>query len=549
MTDPTLDSRNCGCKYCSKTKSQVEVNQVQGLRGLQRPPEHHLRGTLPTPGEILTHARRRVIREKMKEEKSKPAKRADQPLTALPERLRDLNSGRTFRPFELVWVALQEPISVTEDRSIMIDFWPATISSYTTKNEPTPHKPGDTNYDIISRCIFTIRLLGVNHQVSVPEDRLLPQLGYVPSQGLLNAVKDCEPSRPLNPEFTEYMHFNPLPEFDSALQIPPGSYTSQDALPAFCLALHIVACLTPVWCATHSYSSEDKKAQVDDLFQGLWWGSERIWLDDVVRLRPSRDELDPENTLGFLPPSSPDAATRALLLRLTYIVVDREDPTGMSICVGGDLYELARKETQPQSPKQQSVQQPIFGPPTGLLGPTSTQFGPPVASSSGSGVSATIGPSVAESAISMPPPPPGFVFRKLLRQGSEMVVDVGAIAGRYYPKIIQADTLDRVVRTLNQETGVRAGETVHGTVDGYARERIRQARRGQEAFEAASDELTQLLALSGLFLGEGNAMQPEQWAKGRMQTIKGAELNGKKVLFEQWTKPVGGSSDVEMVDA
>lgn len=545
MTDPTLNPRNCGCKYCTKTKSQVEVNQLQGLRGLQRPPEHHSQPSRPTSsGEQLTHARRRVIREKMKEEKSKPAKQTDQPPTALPERLRDLNSGRKFRPFELVWVALQDPIQIGEDDSVMIDFWPATIISYSTKNEPTPHKPGDTNYDIVIRCVFTIQLVGINYRALVPEDRLLPQLGYVPSQGLLDAVKGCRPTVPLDPEFTNYAHFNPLPEFNSAMSVPAGSYTRQDALPAFCLALHIVACLTPVWCATHSYSGNTKNDQIGDLFQGLWWGSERIWLDDVIRLRPSRDELDPDNTLGLLPPSSPDAATRALLLRLTYIMVDKEDTTGMSVCVGGDLYELATKESQPQPPERGPARQSIFGPPTGLLGPPSDHVDQPIASTSG----ATVGPTLAESPVAMPPAPPGFVFRKLLKPGSEMIVDVGAIAGRYYPSIIRADTLERVTRTLNQETGVRAGETIYGTIDGYARERIRRARRSQDALEIASDELTQLLGLSGLFLGDGNAMQTEQWAKGRMQTIKGAESNGKRVLYEQWSQ-LDGSSDVEMEDA
>ncbi|KAG8692054.1 hypothetical protein FRC11_007020 [Ceratobasidium sp. 423] len=546
MTDPTLNTQNCGCKYCTKTKSQVEVNQTQGLRGLQRQPEHHLRGTKPTPGEVMTHARRRVIREqqKAKSEKPKAAPKQEQALTALPERLRDLNSGRAFRTSELVWVTLANPIPVTEDRSIEIDFWPAFILTYSTKNEPTPHKPGETDYEIIAHFTYNIRLLGVNHQVTVPGDRLLPQLGYVPSQSLLMAVKECppNPNRPVNREFSEYAHFNPLPEYDDVLGLPPGSYTREDALPAFTLALHVVACLTPIWGTTNAYSSDNSD---DELFQGLWWGSERIWLNDVVRLRPSREDLDPENTMGLLPPSSPDAVDRALFLRLTYIVVDREDPKGMNICVGGDLYELARKETQPpQSPARPS----IFGPPTGLLGPPSSNTVDMFAEDSSTpALGATVGRSLAESSIAMPPPPPGFTFRRLLATGNEMVLDIGAVAGRYYPKVLQAEALDRVIRALNQEKGIEAGEAASGTVEGYARERIRRSQAGPQAFETAKDALIQLAALMGLYLGEGNAMRPEQWAKGRLQTIKGAELNARNVLFGHWTEPNGGS-DVEMLD-
>ncbi|CAE6402541.1 unnamed protein product [Rhizoctonia solani] len=546
MTDPTLNTQNCGCKYCTKTKSQVEVNQTQGLRGLQRPPEHHLRGTNPTPGETMTHARRRVVREqsKSKQDKPKATSKPEPTLTALPERLRDLNSSRAFRTYELVWVTLVTPIPVTGDGLVEIEFWPAIILAYSTKNEPTPHKPGETDYEVVAHFTFNIRLLGVNHQVTVTGDRLLPQLGYIPHQSLLDAVKECQPSRPINPDFSECTRFNPLPEFDNVLELPSGSYTPLDALPAFTLALHIVACLTPVWCATNSYSSDDRHVRGDELFQGLWWGSERIWLDDVVRLRPSREDLDPENTMGLLPPSSPDAVDRALFLRLTYIVVDRDDPDGMNICVGGDLYELARGETRPPQPLPRS----IFGPPTGLLIPPSDAVYTFVESNPSSPLGATVGPSLAESSVAMPSPPPGFTFRRLLATGNEMVLDVGAIAGRYYPEALQAETLDRVMRTLNQERGVKAGETISGTVEGYAREKIRRSRSSPEAFETAKDALIQLAGLMGLFVGEGNAMQPEQWSKGRLQTIRGAEANARNVLLEQWRSPDGGS-DVEMLDA
>ncbi|CAE6462991.1 unnamed protein product [Rhizoctonia solani] len=545
MTDPTLNTRNCGCKYCTKTKSQVEVNQTQNLRGLQRAPEHHLRGTNPAPGEVMTHARRKIIREqnKAKQEKPKVASKPEQILMALPERLRDLNSGRAFRASECVWVALAEPIPVTEDGT-EIELWPAVVLSYSTKNEPTPHRPGETNYEIIAHFMFNIRLLGVNHQITVPENRLLPQLGYTPNHSLLTAVKECRPNRAFSPEFSEYTCFNPLPEFDSVLEIPPGTYTRDDALPAFTLALHIMGCLNPIWSATNAYSSDD------ELFQGLWWGAERIWLDDVVRLRPSREDLDPENTMGLLPPSSDDALNRALFLRLTYIMADQEDPTGTNISVGGDLYELARKETQPDSPLKPPQTPPrasIFGPPTGLLVPPPSGSVEAFAEGNSNSEPATaVSPISAESSQVMPPPPPGFVFRKLLKTGNEMVLDIGAVAGRYYHQILQAETMSRVIRILDGER-VKAGETVNGTIEGYARERIRQSRAGPQAFEAAKDALIQLMTLTGLYLGQGNAMHPEQWAKGRLNTIKGAEANGRINLFQQWTR-LEGSSDIEMLD-
>ncbi|KAG9104309.1 hypothetical protein FRC06_003817 [Ceratobasidium sp. 370] len=599
MTDPALKAV-CGCKYCSKTKSQVEVNQNLGLPGLKHGPEGHARaptrGKVVTPG--MTHADRRAIREKMDREKAaknRPVKRIDQPPAALPERIRDLtSSGRTFRGLELVWVSLKNPIYAKPDKSIAIDFWPAIVLSFSTKNTPSSHKPGDPNYTIECRYVYTIRLLAVNHEIRVYEERLLPQLGYVPSQELLDVLKDCEPSRPLEPTFDEYRNFNPLPEFNKDLDISPSQYSSQDALPAYFLALHIVACLTPIWCATHSYVSDEPKSDAEEFYQGIWWGAERIWLEDLVRLRPSREELDPDNTMGLLPPSSPDALTRALLLRITYIVADPQDASEMGVCVGGDLYELAL-ESEGSKSKSQPTAGPssMFGAPTGLLGGPAPQSnvasssrpqlpflnnanpdrdtfaqgqrpqGPaPAQLGSGSGSSSTQPPPpVAEVAVPMPEPPPGYSFRRLLQPGKEMVVDVGAIAGRYYPSILKMETVDSVMRAVNEEynqakrrktMGDDQGSTHKvGTVAAYVDSRL--ARRadgsGGEVYEGAGKELINLLALAGLFSGDGNAMEVEQWTKGRLATITGAETNGRKVLYEQWNgTAAGASSDVEMVD-
>lgn len=591
MTDPTLNPRNCGCKYCTKTKSQVEVNQNLGLRGLQHAPESHLRGTKPKAGSpAMTHARRRAIRETQQREKSKPPKRMDQPPTALPERIRDLNSsGRTFRYLELVWVSLKRPIYLKADKSVAIDFWPAIVYSFSTKNVPTPHAPGDPNYSIECRCVFNVRLLGVNHYILVYEDRLLPQLGYSPPEALLDMVKECTPSRPLDPDFQEYTLFNPFPEFNTDLKLSVQNNSFQDALPAFCLALHITACLTPMWCTTHPYASEDQKSETDELFQGLWWGSERIWLEDVVRLRPSREELDPDNAMGLLPTSSSDAANRPLLLRLTYITPDKDDASERSISVGGDLYELVRESEMPPAeaekgqgkPRPSQAHQSMFGAPTGLLPinqpsasykptpflnnarPDLDTFAqpqryepPPIASGSGLGPNGAPEPPVPDTTIPMPAPPPGYVFRRLLTPGFEMIVDVGAIAGRYYPAVLQMSTVDSVMRAVNEgydyASRVRntsSGPSIgNGTVDEYARELVRRGGTNEAAFGLAGEELVRLLALQGLFLADGNAMEPEKWAKGRLATIKGAELNGRKVLHVQWKRLVEGSSDVEMVD-
>ncbi|KAG9125139.1 hypothetical protein FRC07_008803 [Ceratobasidium sp. 392] len=553
MTDPALDSV-CGCKYCSKTKSQVEVNQDLGLPGLKHAPEGQAR--VPTKAKIVTSSK------------------THQPAAALPERTLDLTSSdHSFRECELVWVSLKNPIYLTPDRSVAIDLWPAIVLSFSTRNTPSNHGPGDSNYTIGRRCVYTIRLLAVDHLVRVYEERLLPQLGYVPSLELINVLKDCEPPRPLDVKFEEYRNFNPLPEFNKDLNISPSQYSSQDALPAYYLALHIVACLTPLWCATHSYASEKLKSQ-EQYFQGIWWGAERIWLGDLVRLKPPREELDKDGALGLLPPSCPDALMRGLFLHITYIVADSEDPSEGGISVAGNLYELSVDSEEPKpKPQSTSGSRSMFGAPTGLVGgpaaPQSSVAGPsrtqPERDTFGQGqrsyalLPVPLGsPPVVEATVSMPEPPPGYVFRRPLQPGGEIMVDVSAIAGRYYPSILSMETVDTAMRAVNEEYGqAKRCKTIRderkpmyraGTIDAYAGSRLdrRASDIGGGAYEGAGTELVHLLSLAGLFLADGNAMEPEQRAEDRLTTIQSAEENGRKVLFDGWKE--GASSDIEMAD-
>ncbi|KAG9125138.1 hypothetical protein FRC07_008802, partial [Ceratobasidium sp. 392] len=320
-------------------------------------------------------------------------------------------------------------------------------------------------------------------------------------------------------------------------------------------------------------------------FQGIWWGAERIWLEELVRLKPPREELDRDGTLGLLPPSSPDAAMRGLFLHITYIVTNLNEG---GISVAGNLYELALDSEPKPKPKSTPGSGSMFGAPTGLLGGSAAPQSSVAGSSRsqlpflnnvnpekdtfaqdqrshallpaplGSGLESSSAPPEAEAAVAMPEPPPGYVFRRLLPPGNEISVDTLAIAGRYYPSILSMETVDTAMRAVNEEYGQAKRrkkmeddrKPMHraGTIDAYAGARL--ARRagdiGGEVYEGAGTELVSLLSLAGLFPGDGNTMEVEQWAEGRLTTIQGAEENGRKVLFDQWRE--GASSDVEMAD-
>ena len=48
---------------------------------------------------------------------------------------------------------------------------------------------------------------------------------------------------------------------------------------------------------------------VQTRFQGLWWGTERIWTDELVRLKIARCQFAPNGTDVIAPPAGPSART------------------------------------------------------------------------------------------------------------------------------------------------------------------------------------------------------------------------------------------------
>jgi Transcription-silencing protein Clr2 len=64
-------------------------------------------------------------------------------------------------------------------------------------------------------------------------------------------------------------------------------------------------------------------------YQGLWWGAERIWTDELVRLKPSRQQLAPEGTEDIFPPSGPSKKTLA-----DHLASQDPDPTA-DLTAGG----------------------------------------------------------------------------------------------------------------------------------------------------------------------------------------------------------------------
>ncbi|KAI9064803.1 hypothetical protein FKP32DRAFT_1757175 [Trametes sanguinea] len=56
-------------------------------------------------------------------------------------------------------------------------------------------------------------------------------------------------------------------------------------------------------------TSQFQQTVIQTRFQGLWWGTERIWADEVVRLKIARCQFAPKGTDVIYPPAGPSAST------------------------------------------------------------------------------------------------------------------------------------------------------------------------------------------------------------------------------------------------
>jgi Transcription-silencing protein, cryptic loci regulator Clr2/Transcription-silencing protein Clr2 len=179
-------------------------------------------------------------------------------------------------------------------------------------------------------------------------------------------------------------------------------------------------------------------------YEGLWYGAERIWTGDVVRLCPGRDAFAESLRMSHMKDDhwqqkttpSPGAAMRGVLMRVDRIFA-RVGDKGLKECaIAGPLYELAPKDWAEAAGSSNDVSPSCH--PSGSS-PVSCsddvyypwdmpQIPPRVKLANHS----TRLPSYP-----LPPAPPGYALRALLPPQSEITFPASFIAGRYYPSVLQ----------------------------------------------------------------------------------------------------------------
>ncbi|KAG1770685.1 hypothetical protein EDD22DRAFT_865505 [Suillus occidentalis] len=493
-----------------------------------------------------------------------------------------------------------------------------------SNGHPTSHADssnGDEEVPWIIRhdLSYKMKLLGISQSVYISDQLVLPYQSVAPSDELIQAIHavsyedlDPDPARTLafNPYSTssEVTFAKAAAPYGIALQIganisgywtptddwefkfsieypnfgPPQSastFQSLDSVMNSSMAHNAnlaSAMATPSGSGSHTPNISAPlpplaaaQTIVQTRYQGLWWGAERIWTDELIRLKFSRGQIAPEGNDLINAPAGPSrkaqeyarsmggqvggAEGRGVFMRLEGLfVADPPSGRGSKVCHAvGTLYELVDEDWEEELDGREMVNDKgkgkaiengdermdgLFGVPTGLSfmsGPSPLKPPPlanpdPTVSVEGTttdvlshsniaGASASASTATQRDANSvlshpvlntfpLPKAPDGFKFRPILKPGHEIVVDLTWIAGRYYPGLLEHRLLDRHV-----ERALAAGGT-------------------------------QLWALEGLTAGCYNAMDPTKWKPTRLAMVREATHDARnKEKERQEAKLLEGS--------
>ncbi|KAF5387378.1 hypothetical protein D9757_005705 [Collybiopsis confluens] len=297
-------------------------------------------------------------------------------------------------------------------------------------------------------------------------------------------------------------------------------------------------------------------------FQGLWWGAERIWTGDLLRLKLGRNAIAPDGAPHIATPSTPGPASlkhntgdvdpkqlgansRGVFMRLDALFtvdVDLGNGRKQSECrAAGPLYELADEDWEdPSQPAQvaetsssKTPEKALNGAPSGEyvngmsnalpqpspLKPAALPNPDPsinhdihhpnvnvnASTSLNGSAAASSGDTGYKAPVpsthhDLPEPPTGFKFRAILESGYEAVFSLTLLSGRYYPGILNHPLLSE---------SVSAAFTPEGDINPLS---------------------SHLWALEGLEPGIANSMDPIKYKKKRMSMFIDAENSAREQL-------------------
>ncbi|KAH7915297.1 hypothetical protein BJ138DRAFT_1170046 [Hygrophoropsis aurantiaca] len=218
----------------------------------------------------------------------------------------------------------------------------------------------DVPWSVQQTISYKMKLLAISHSYFVPDDQVLPYQAYGPSSDLLQAIHDIAPGE-LNPDPARISAFNPCPP--DAVE-GKAIVRFADAAAPYALAVQIASYIGWYWSPTDDWeyrfsispptasapavqplsngempslhavmnasmtynstlgggasgsstvpapSASIGPVQVahtvaQTRYQGLWWGAERIWTDELIRLKLSRQQIAPMGVENIYAPAGP----------------------------------------------------------------------------------------------------------------------------------------------------------------------------------------------------------------------------------------------------
>ncbi len=316
-------------------------------------------------------------------------------IASVPQReqelMHELRRGEKerFRVGEMVWCRLDEPVVDPTDSQRQITQWPAVIVDpaieFTTflgydaddkkdtktsieavsapgkRDELPPLLGGSSSSIAVQQSMaYQVTFFGTMETVRAPESSLTPYLaGLIPSE-LIHSELGFREDHPWLFDEHEFPHLN----LSSQPNLPKPNFTK--SIVAFGFAAEAVATLRNLYNLTDAYSASEHPEQVlRDLgagptdgdkqpgmryYQGMYFGLERLWVGDVVRLRLSKRDIKKlqeqlnATLVADKQPGAPDPPAIILdedgsyVLRLAAIY---EDPRALkTVRVAGEIFQI-----------------------------------------------------------------------------------------------------------------------------------------------------------------------------------------------------------------
>lgn len=518
LTDPSLTKSNCGCKYCggSGKKSQTEISEALGLP-TNRGPSTFTRmraGAPPRPRNPQKASAPRQANPSLDSAYIAPSlrrpfdptdgwnlKSAKLAFASSDTRISDLTSSRRFRIGELVWCLFEEEKGNIYHRPFW-PYWPAIVIDAPLHAEADVFDTNTGVYSVVqTRRYWLLRLGALSEEDYAQFEYLIDERDVLPWHALpsLANLTNIGPSEQtaafflglhtarrllllwavFNRHHIKLEESSATAKSESCSGMTTGQITSPSP-PTPMLLDYDIPQRSPVRLASPkkrnrspvfekpqtpfsatTTSSEAKPTEVR--YEGLWYGAERIWIGDTVRLFPEPEAFSDslkaswENRPG--PAPSFGAGIGGVLMRLDKIYVVGTESKEECV-IAGQLYEVIsgddlrnpeleatyKRVTSPPVPEHNAFVRPWTMPSMPSMPPSHASFSTPL------------------SPFPLPPAPSGYTLKPLLPANTEISAPVSLIAGRYYPDILQwlpRDLLSSSIRSNNAEQKLITQEYIH----------------------------------------------------------------------------------------